>query len=102
MATPFLRDRMIMAGARSCAFLSVHDEAAGDVDCLTSHIRCPLGSEEADDMGYVLRSLHAAKRHLGGTLCGEVLGRQAHQSALLTSHRHPHVGLHEAGADAVY
>src|SRR5919201_4485035 len=91
---------------RSCTSASsrgsaVHDEAAVHAEGLTGHVARAIRGEEADDGGDVFGSLHAAERHRLLTLPRELLGRHAEQRALLARDLGPHVGLDEAGADAV-
>src|SRR5262245_13419416 len=55
--------------------LAVHDEAAVDADGLAGHVVRARRDQERDHIGDVFRALHAAERHLGATLGGELLGR---------------------------
>src|SRR5713226_10285349 len=91
-----------LMGLSSKRSRSMHHQAAVHADRLAGHVSGAARGEEGDHPGDVLGALHPPERHLGGALPGELLGRHAHQGALLARDQRPHVGLHEAGADAVH
>src|SRR6266849_4096240 len=80
---------------------SVHDDAAGYVDGLSRHVGGAAGGEEADHVRHVLGRLHPSERDLGEALAREFFGRHALERALLPRDERPHIGLDEAGANAV-
>src|SRR2546428_11607874 len=81
---------------------SVHHEAAVDAQRLPRHVTRLTRHEKADHARDVLGTLHPPEWDLRGALARELLGREAHQLALLARDVGPHVGLHEAGAHAVH
>src|ERR1700730_2056411 len=80
----------------------VHHETTGDVDGLAGHVGRLAGGEEADHVGHVLRLLDAAERNLLDALLEVLAGLEPHEPfARLAVDLEDHVGLHDAGADAV-
>src|SRR4029077_20205900 len=80
----------------------VHHEATGDVDGLAGHVGRLAGGEEADHVGHVRRLLDAAERDLLDALLEVFAGPEPHEPfARLAVDLEDHVGLHDAGADAV-
>src|SRR6266436_5402612 len=81
---------------------SVHHEATGDVDGLAGHVGRLARGEEAHHVGHVLRLLDPPERDLLHALLEVLAGLEAHEPfARLAVYLEDHVGLHDAGADAV-
>src|SRR5438105_14287047 len=83
-------------------FGSVHDEAAVDAQRLSRHVARLARDEKADHVGDVLRALHAPEWDGARALAGELVRRHPHELALIARDGGPHVGLHEARANAVH
>src|SRR5215831_11806859 len=71
---------------------AVHDQPAIDAEGLTRHVFRARRYEEPDQMGDVLRTLHASQRHLANALSRKLFGRLLEQRSLLAGDGGPHVG----------
>src|SRR5204863_4971217 len=86
---------------RVSLLLSLHHEAAVHAEGLAGHVARAWRGEEADHRGDVFRRFHPSERHRRLSLPRELFGSHAEQCPLLARDLRPHVGLHEARADAV-
>src|SRR6202795_3968147 len=81
---------------------SLHHETAVHAERLAGHVACVWRGEEGDHVRDVLGTLHPPEGHRCRALAGELLGGEASHRSQLARDFRPHVGLHEAGTDAVH